>query len=333
MGPSAVAVAERADAGAVAGGRPSPVAGATPVVAIRDLHVRYGAVEAVRGITLEVMPGETFGLLGPNGAGKTSTLGCLEGLVRPAAGSVHVFGLDVAREARAVKARVGVSLQSAALFEQLTLLELLEFYAAAYDRFPPRAALLQLLARFGLEDKARARAKHLSGGQQQRLALAIALVNDPPLVVLDEPTAGLDPQARRTVWDVVGQLRDEGRTVLLTTHYMEEAAALCGRVAILDRGRVLALDSPTALIQSLGERATIVATVELPAADVERLPGVLAARYAGERLEIATSDAPATSAALHALAAARGRALRDLTIRHPNLEDVFISLTGRTIRP
>jgi ABC-2 type transport system ATP-binding protein len=132
---------------------------------------------------------------------------------------------------------------------------------------------------------------------------------------------------------VVGQLRDEGRTVLLTTHNMDEAAALCGRVAIIDRGRILALDSPTVLIQSLGERATIVATVELPTADVERLPGVLAARYTGERLEIATSDAPATSAALHALAAARGRALRDLSIRHPNLEDVFISLTGRTIRP
>jgi ABC-2 type transport system ATP-binding protein len=238
----------------------------------------------------------------------------------------------VTQDADAIKARLGVSLQSTALFPLLTTLELLEVYAAMYDRFPGRAALERLLVRFDLADKAKARAKELSGGQQQRLALAIALVNDPELVVLDEPTTGLDPQARRSIWNLITELRAEGRTVLLTTHYMEEAEALCGRVGIIDHGQILALDSPTALVRSLGDRATILATVELPLEQVRQLPGATNAHYVGERLEINSDAVQATAAALQTLALERGRTIRDQTIRQPNLEDVFITMTGRTIR-
>jgi ABC-2 type transport system ATP-binding protein len=312
--------------------RPAQARTDEAVVALRGLRVRYGAVEAVRGVDLEIRRNETFGLLGPNGAGKTTILSCIEGLQQPAGGTVRVLGRDVAREVGAVKARIGVSLQSTALFPLLTTLELLEVYAAMYDRFPGRAALGRLLARFELADKASARAKELSGGQQQRLALAIALINDPELVILDEPTTGLDPQARRSIWNLITELRAEGRTILLTTHYMEEAEALCGRVGIIDQGQILALDSPTALVRVLGNRATILATVELPLEQVRQLPGAENARYVGERLEISTEDGLATAAALQALALERGRTIRDQTIRRPNLEDVFITLTGRTIR-
>jgi ABC-2 type transport system ATP-binding protein len=311
---------------------PTRVATGEPVVDIRGARVNYASVEALRGLDLAIMPGETFGLLGPNGAGKTTTLACIEGLQRPSAGAVRVFGRDVVRDGAAVKARLGVALQSTALFPMLTLTELLELYAAMYDRFLSRAELNSLLERFGLSDKAKARAGELSDGQQQRLSLAVALVNDPELVILDEPTTGLDPQARRVIWDLISGLHAEGRTVLLTTHALEEAEALCGRVGIIDHGRLLALDSPTALVRQVGDRATVLATVELPLAAVRQLPGAIEARYAGERLEIATDDARVTSHALQDLAIEQGRTLRDLSIRQPNLEDVFIALTGRTIR-
>ncbi|MDP9373960.1 MAG: ABC transporter ATP-binding protein [Chloroflexota bacterium] len=314
--------------------RPPAAATGQGIVSLRGLRVRYGATEAVRGIDLDIYEGETFGLLGPNGAGKTTTLSCIEGLRRPDGGTVRVFGEDMwggAAADAAVKARIGVSLQSTALFPLLTILELLELYAAMYGRFPGRTGLRGLLDRFGLADKANARAGELSGGQQQRLALVIALINDPTLVILDEPTAGLDPAARRAVWDLLTDLRAEGRTILLTTHAMEEAEALCGRVGIIDRGGILALDSPAALVRRLGDRATVLATVELPLEPVRTLPGALTARYAGERLEVASDDAEATAGALRALARDRGRPLRDMMIRRPNLEDVFIALTGRTI--
>lgn len=316
----------------IAATAPPRTAIGTPIVAIRGLRVNYGTVEAVRGIDLAIAHGETFGLLGPNGAGKTTTLAGLEGLKSPSAGTVTVFGEDVTHNMAAIKARIGVSLQSTALFPTLTLVELLTFYAAMYDRYPTRQQAHALLDRFELGEKANVHARELSGGQQQRFALALALVNDPELVILDEPTTGLDPQARRNIWNLITDLRTEGRTILLTTHYMEEAEALCGRVGIIDQGRILALDSPRALVKSLGDRATVLATVELPLDAVRYLPAALDARYIGERLEIPSDDAAATSAALQQLAQERGRSIRDVTIRQPNLEDVFIALTGRTIR-
>ena len=221
----------------------------TMMIDITDLRVRYGSLNAVDGVSLQVRQGEVFGLLGPNGAGKTSTLACIEGLRRPDGGSVAVHGFDVARQAREVKMLLGVQLQKSALFENLNALELLQFYAALYNRFPTRAEATALLERFGLAQKAASRAAQLSGGQQQRLAIALALVNDPQVVLLDEPTASLDPQARRGVWALIRRLQHEGRTVLLTTHYLEEAEFLCDRVGIIDDGKLLALDTPSNLIQ------------------------------------------------------------------------------------
>lgn len=220
----------------------------TPQIEIRDLEVRYGQFHAVCGLSLTVGRGEVFGMLGPNGAGKSSTLACLTGLVRPSAGQVFIAGQDVVAAPARVKALLGVQLQRSALFAELTALELVELYASLYDRYPAHAEARALLARFGLADKAAVRPRKLSGGQQQRLALALALVNDPQVVLLDEPTSALDPQARRAIWREVRRLRDEGRTVMLTTHHMDEAEELCDRVAIIDAGRLLALGTPAELV-------------------------------------------------------------------------------------
>lgn len=219
-----------------------------PIIEVAALRVAYGGIPAVDGLSLAVAGGEIFGLLGPNGAGKTTTLACIEGLRRPDAGSVRVAGYDLARDAGAAKQLLGVQLQSSELFTELSLIELLELYAALYGCFPSRAQLLGQLEQFGLAHKARARARQLSGGQQQRFALALALVNSPQIVLLDEPTTGLDPQARRVIWALVRRLQAEGRTVLLTTHSMEEAQELCDRVAIIEAGRLVALGAPAELI-------------------------------------------------------------------------------------
>jgi ABC-2 type transport system ATP-binding protein len=250
-----------------------------PMIVVENLAVRYGATEAVRGLSLTVLGGEVFGMLGPNGAGKSSTLACIEGLARPSGGSVRVAGYDVAREPAAVKALMGVQLQQSALFAELTLRELVTLYAALYNRFPSRDEAAALLRRFGLSEKLDTRPRRLSGGQQQRLALALALVNDPQLVLLDEPTSALDPQARRAVWASIRGMRAEGRTVLLTTHHMDEAEELCDRVAIVDEGRLVALGTPAELI------------------------------------------------ARHAPPLSPAEAAR----RRPNLEDVFLAITGRAL--
>ena len=218
------------------------------VIVVEGLIKRFGQLTAVDGVSLSVRKGEVFGILGPNGAGKTTLLECVEGLQRPDAGSLHVLGLDVGREASAVKDRIGVQLQASAYFDFLTVTEILELLGTFYSRRVPAAALL---GRVSLEDKAGATIRKLSGGQKQRFAIAATLVNDPEVVFLDEPTTGLDPQARRNLWGFISDVREGGRTVVLTTHYMEEAQALCDRVAIMDRGKVVALDTPSNLIQSL----------------------------------------------------------------------------------
>jgi ABC-2 type transport system ATP-binding protein len=222
---------------------------AEPIIQVQDLVIAYKDLRAVDGLSLSVQRGEIFGLLGPNGAGKTSTLASIEGLRRPDAGSVRVDGHDISRRApAAVKRLIGVQLQSAAMFSELRLTELLELYAALYEIFLSKAQILGLLDRFGLAQKAGARAEQLSGGQQQRLSLALAIVNDPRIVLLDEPTTGLDPQARRGVWALIRRMKAEGRTVLLTTHSMEEAQELSDRVGIIDSGKLLVLGTPQELI-------------------------------------------------------------------------------------
>jgi ABC-2 type transport system ATP-binding protein len=219
-----------------------------PVIGVGDLRRSYGRVEAVRGVSFDVRPAEVFGLLGPNGAGKTTTLETIEGLRPVQHGYVAVAGVDVAREPTRVRHMIGVQLQQTAFFDRLNLVELLRLFADLYESSADPEPLLELV---GLTRQRHLPARRLSGGQRQRLSIATALVNDPVAVFLDEPTSGLDPQARHTVWEIVRRLRERGLAVLLTTHYIEEAEALCDRVAILDEGRLIALDTPQRMVERL----------------------------------------------------------------------------------
>jgi ABC-2 type transport system ATP-binding protein len=218
------------------------------IVVVRDLRKAYGTLQAVDGVTFDIAEGEVFGILGPNGAGKTTTLEMIEGMRPIDSGSAVVDGIDVSRDPRAVKARIGIQLQASSFFDELNLVELLELFGHLYDREVDAAALL---AQVELSEKVRSQVQTLSGGQKQRFSIAAALVNEPRVLFLDEPTTGLDPQARHHLWALVRQIRDRGHTVVLTTHYMEEAEELCDRVAIMDRGVIVALDAPLRLVDSL----------------------------------------------------------------------------------
>ena len=235
------------------------MAAAQPIIVARDLRKAYGPLRAVDGVSFEVSEGEVFGILGPNGAGKTTTLEMIEGMRPIDGGSATVDGLDVAADPQAVKARIGIQLQASAFFDELNLTELLVLFGHLYH---VRADASRLLADVELTDKARSQVRTLSGGQKQRFSIAAALVNDPRVVFLDEPTTGLDPQARRHMWGLIAGIRHRGHTVVLTTHYMEEAETLCDRVAIMDAGRIIALDTPDALIGSLLARGFTKTRVE-----------------------------------------------------------------------
>jgi len=307
------------------------------VIRIEGLRKRYGEVVAVDGLNLTVNRGEVFGILGPNGAGKTTTLETIEGLRKPDAGEIEVAGYDAVRESEVLKRIIGVQLQSTALFDSLTVRETLKLFADLYGADDSPARIRDLLDAVSLTEKTKSRVENLSGGQQQRLSLVLALVNDPKIVFLDEPTAGLDPQARRNLWSLVRHIQSEDKTVVLTTHYTEEAEELCDRVAIMDRGRLLICDSPMALVHSQNMDATILASVEPDLgehldADLGPLPGVTGKERNGEELLLRTKDAQATTTALLTLATERGMQLKDLTVRSTNLEDVFASYTGRGLR-
>jgi ABC-2 type transport system ATP-binding protein len=230
-----------------------------PIVVARDLRKRYGTLQAVDGVSFEIAEGEVFGILGPNGAGKTTTLEMIEGMRPIDSGSAIVDGIDVQQDPRGVKARIGIQLQASSFFDELNLVELLELFGHLYDREVDAHALL---ADVELVEKARAQVRTLSGGQKQRFSIASALVNEPRVLFLDEPTTGLDPQARRHLWGLVRQIRERGHTVVLTTHYMEEAEELCDRVAIMDRGKIVALDTPERLVDALLGRGFTKARVE-----------------------------------------------------------------------
>ncbi|MBK9008473.1 MAG: ABC transporter ATP-binding protein [Anaerolineae bacterium] len=301
------------------------------MIDVKNVTAAYGALTALNGVSLNVQKGEIFGLLGPNGAGKTTLLASVEGLHKPKQGEVHVGGISVQANPAATKRQLGIQLQKTALLDDLTVAELVEVYAALYEVYLTSKEIDALLARFDLVEKRNTLARRLSGGQQQRLALAVAIANDPQIVLLDEPTSALDPHARRAVWDIVRQLHDEGRTIVLTTHAMEEAEALCGRIAIIDRGQIVACDTPSALIANLKLNSMLKATVELPLDQVRALPEVSAARYTGQHLEVETARPEVTMTALHELALRSGRSIRDVMVRQPNLEDVFLKLTGRVL--
>lgn len=296
-----------------------------PAIEVRDLAIAYGDVRAVDGVTFEIAEGEFFGILGPNGAGKTTTLELIEGLRRPDRGEVRVLGESPWPRNPGLMPRIGVQLQASAYFERLTAREQIHTFAAMYG-VPPRRAD-DWLDRVGLDEKADARTEDLSGGQAQRLAIACALVHEPEIVFLDEPTAAIDPQARRNLWDLLSGLTDSGRTVVLTTHYMDEAEVLCDRVAIMDRGKILQLGTPAALVRDLAApvRISVAARMTLDAA--RALPGVDHARAEDGTVTI-TTRAPAP--VLSALAARD--CLDGLQVRGATLEDVFLDLTGREYR-
>jgi len=295
-------------------------------IEVRGLTKTYGDLTAVDELTFTVESGEFFGLLGPNGAGKTTALEMIEGLRKPDAGTVRIDGIDPWRRDPALLHRIGVQLQASAFFERLTAREQLATFAALYDA--PASRVDELLAEVGLEDKADDRVEKLSGGQAQRLSIACALVHDPEIVFLDEPTSALDPQARRNLWDFLRCLNDSGRTVVLTTHYMEEAEALCDRVAIVGHGRLLELDSPAALVRGLDAPTRISLAPEAIDPDAAReIPGVEEVTVHAEQLTVTTRRPAEVLAEL-----ARRDALHGLSASGASLEDVFLHLTGREYR-
>ena len=309
--------------------------GASTAVRVRDLHKSYGRVEAVRGLSLEIRPGECFGLLGPNGAGKTTTVEILEGLLEATAGEVEVLGRRWGRDDHEIRERLGVCLQQTVLSEKLQVGETLELFRSFYRQGRTPGDVVEDV---GLQDKRGARVGTLSGGQKQRLAVACALVGDPELLFLDEPTTGLDPQSRRQLWEIVNGFKRRGRTVVLTTHYMDEAEKLCDRIAVVDKGRIIAEGTPRELIRSLGGDHVVEVTLEdcdgpgLGPADLLDLPSVRSAHAEAGRLVLAVAEPHLALPALLARAAERGQALAGLATRHASLEDVFVSLTGRHLR-
>ena len=309
----------------------APATATDAVIRVTDLMKYYGEVRAVDGVSFEVRQGEIFGLLGPNGAGKTTTVEILEGLREPDSGEVRVLGLDVAKNADALKPRIGVSLQTAAMYPKLTVVELIDLFRSFYPTSRPTDELIEAL---GLGERRAAQSKDLSGGQRQRLAVALALVNDPELVFLDEPTTGLDPAARRALWTLVEDLRASGTSVLLTTHYMEEAEILCDRIAIMDHGKVLEMGTVEELVSNhFKERAVrFDSDATLDAALLEPLPGVTTVAIDDADTLVYTKDVGATIGALLTTAEARGVEPQNLGIRRASLEDVFLALTGRALR-
>jgi ABC-2 type transport system ATP-binding protein len=302
------------------------------VLRCRALVKRYEDVVAVDGVDLSVRRGTCVGLLGPNGAGKTTTVEILEGLIRPDGGQVQVLGRSWTGGAdRRLRERLGVQLQETKLSDKMTVLEVVRLFRSFYRRGRDPQEVIGLL---GLQEKARARLGKLSGGQRQRVALACALVNHPEVLFLDEPTTGLDPQARLRIWEVVERYLAGGGTVLLTTHYMEEAAHLCDRVVIIDRGKVVAEGSPAQLIASLGGEQIIRFSVfgELPLSAVEGLAGVTSARERNGELVLAVARVGRTLPALLAELERRELRLAALTTHQATLEDVFVALTGRELR-
>ena len=300
-------------------------------IEVADLVKVYGPLRAVDGVSFQVEAGQIFGMLGPNGAGKSTTVEMIEGL-RPAdGGRIEVLGIDVRKHPRKVKERIGVQLQSTAFFKQLSPRQILQLFASFYPKALPAD---QLIGMVNLEEKIDAASSNLSGGQLQRLAIAAALVNDPAVVFLDEPTTGLDPQARRSLWEVIKRLRDDGKTILLTTHYLEEAEQLCDRLVVIDHGKVIAEGTPAGLIAEHFERTTLefMSDPLLDATTLKTLPGVDLHEEADGRTRLSSSNAPESTRALLELAAKTGVELRGLSIHTATLEDVFLKLTGRRIR-
>jgi ABC-2 type transport system ATP-binding protein len=305
----------------------------TDVIEVEHLAKRYSTIKAVDDITFQVRTGEIFGMLGPNGAGKTTTVEIIEGLRSADSGRVKVLGLDVSHSLTRIKQQIGIQLQAPSLLPLLEVEEILDLFAGFYQHSLPATELLEMLA---LQDSRKVLVKNLSGGQQQRLSVALALVNDPQIAFLDEPTTGLDPQARRGLWSVIEDRRNKQKTVLLTTHYMEEAERLCDRVAIVDSGKIITLGSPEELIHSQYKEKAIEFELE-PTPSKETLLsflGTTSALIDGYNVILYSNDIPATMSGIlkYTDEIKLTGQLKDLHVREATLEDVFLKLTGRKIR-
>jgi ABC-2 type transport system ATP-binding protein len=297
----------------------------TSAIEVDSLAKAYGRLKAVDGVSFSVGAGEIFGMVGPNGAGKTTTIECLEGMRSPDGGEIRVLGLDPRKDGQELRERIGVQLQQSALPDDIKVWEALDLFASYYRK---PAAWEPLIEKLEITDKKNARFSKLSGGQKQRLFIALALVNDPELVFLDELTTGLDPHARRSMWDLVRAIRERGKTVFLTTHYMEEAEHLCDRVLVIDHGRIVALDSPADLVRGLKSEIRILFTAKsgLDPAPLKALPGVTRIEQNGERVLVAGQGDRMICLVINALDA-QGVHFRDLRTEQPDLEDVFLALT------
>ena len=301
-----------------------------PVVRVEGIRKLYGRTVAVDDVSFEVRPGEIFGLIGPNGAGKTTTMECVEGLRSPDRGSIAVLGLDPVRDVYRLQDRIGVQLQEAQLQKRIKVREAVDLWASLYRKSVNPERLLEQL---GLVEKQNAWFMTLSGGQKQRLFIALALINDPELVFLDELTTGLDPQARRAIWELVRGIRQRGKTVFMTTHLMDEAERLCDRVAIIDRGRIIDIDSPAALVRRHCPERTVIVTTPQPSADAifRQLPSVTAVERRDDDVSIQVRGDDLVTTVIQCLAV-HAIPVTDLRTESPTLEDVFLRVTGHSIR-
>ncbi|NQT72886.1 MAG: ABC transporter ATP-binding protein [Chloroflexi bacterium] len=300
-------------------------------ISVNNLFKAYEAVHAVDGISFDVRHGEVFGMLGPNGAGKTTTVEIIEGLRTSDGGDVTVLSMDVSKDVRAVKERIGVQPQTPALFPTLKVKEIFDFFGSLYSRSIPSSEAIEMVS---LQESRNVLVKNLSGGQQQRLSVALAFINDPDIVFLDEPTTGLDPQARRSLWEVIERFRTTGKTIFLTTHYMEEAERLCDRVAVMDHGKIIALGTPQRMIEEhFKESAIQFRMTDYPGREaMSGLAGVTNIAEEDYEIILYTENISATIPALLNFSASESAELSDLSIRHATLEDVFLKLTGKRIR-
>ncbi len=300
----------------------------------KNLRKSFGKLTAVNDLSLEMKAGECLALLGPNGAGKTTTVEMLEGLTQPDAGEISIFGLSLARERRQIMERVGVMLQDTQLYKKMTVKETLQLFASFFQKSLP---VSEALAMVQLQDKADTRLEHLSGGQKQRAYLACSLINEPSLLFLDEPTTGLDPQARRSIWDLLAKHMDRDRSILLTTHYMDEAEKLAHRVAVIDHGKIIATGSPNHLIRSVCGEQVLSFRFTVPAQLAKQrletsLPWLKDAVNQGEDFELIATDIVKHLTELSRAADREGLTFEQLEMRRSTLEDVFLKLTGRSMR-
>lgn len=300
------------------------------VIEVEDLVKKYDGVTAVDNASFEVYESEIFGMVGPNGAGKTTTIECIEGLREKDAGTIRVFSQDISKANQSLKIKIGIQLQESSLPDKIKVREAMEMFSSLY---PLTIDWKNLLIELNLEDKVNSYFRDLSGGQKQRLFIAIALINNPELIFLDELSTGLDPQARHTMWDLIKDIRNEGKTIFITTHYMEEAELLCDRVAIIDQGKIVALDTPQNLIKSLGQEKRLIFSLEseFSIEKLRKIEGATEVEKIGDRIIAQGREDEFIYRVMSVLIKERIK-FREIKIEQPNLEDVFLALTGKKIR-